>query len=78
MDHVLRGELSRGGDECSTDGDRSGLHRGLLDHVATLPAQRPTNATTHDAERVGRIDDGVDRQIPDLRLGYVNLHGPRT
>jgi hypothetical protein len=74
VDHVLRRQLAGSRHERGSDGDWRSLHRGLLDHVTALAPQRPTNTAPHDAQAVGRVDDGVDRQRPELCLGYVNLH----
>src|SRR5262249_28578519 len=35
---------------------------------------RTTDATAHDAQRIRRVDDCVDRQCPELRARYMNLH----
>ena len=39
-------------------------------HVATLPAECSADPTTHDAERVRRVDDGVDGHRPDLCIDF--------
>src|SRR5262249_43335031 len=74
VDDVLRRKLARRRDERGANRDRRGLHRRLLDHVTALPAQRSADSTAHDAERVRRIYDGIDRKRPQLRVRYVNLH----
>ena len=66
VDDVLRGQLARGRHDRGADGDRRGRHRGLLDHVAALAAQRAADATTHDAQRVRRVDHGVDGHRPEI------------
>ena len=74
VDDVLRRQLAGGGHDRGADRDRRGGHRRLLDHVATLAAQRAPDPTTHDAQRVRRVDHGVDGQRPELALRNVNLH----
>jgi len=74
VDDVLRRQRAGRGHDRGADRDRRGGHRRLLDRVTALPAQRSTDATTHDPERVRRVHHGVDGQRPQLSARDMYLH----